>query len=1062
MKAKFYIFIIALILVNTVWGQRINVNVRITRLYTPYNGDMRWNVWVDGSTNNDDGGDYACFAISGNAGWNTQFVNRTMPYYIFGDQGKIYNFNKKTPLVLNGTLEGYHKNCFYTGGSSNGSYCDFKSTCYGNSGLKNGKNDDGYKTGDFNITINSSTIPGTWITETATNGVYQVEYEYLITPLRPDTVVYSKGLSPSPFIENSLSPNICGGETFYLTASSTIPGGDYVWQENTNGQSDVNGLIWNDIPGENAATLKVVSPSYVSMGDSLVKYYRVFKRNGTTLSLDPADGPTPFYIFPPKPNIENSDNYRTLTHVKCKGQLTGKIKVTKVEGAGDYKYTLFNRNGIFPILNSVTTYPTFPDDAYNKPAGMTGLPAGRYILTVQNNFNHNGGCFDTIQFTITEPKQLVLNTPVKQTYNGSVNISCNGKSDGSLTLTATGGVAPYIFYLDDSSTNPGIASHYGIFNNLSAGSYSLSVHDNNGCVSANIPATLVEPAIFNSSVTSTDVTCKDNNDGIISFTNVNGGAAPYYYSIDNKLNYLSNSEFNSIAPGNYICNAKDANGCTVNDVTISINEPAKLTLTSNSINDLKCYGGGDGSISVIGEGGVGVYKYAINNDLFQTSNHFSNLQAGTHRVKIKDANNCIESLDVTLSQPDKIDIAFDIIQIQCTGFDNGLVNATVAGGIKPYVYDWIGLNSSDTKLENLSPGDYKLKVTDANNCSTIGKATVAEPSNELIVDIKRAAGPKCNVTCNGEIELEVSGGTPPYSYAWNDDLTKDVSLIDNLCKGIYVAKIWDSRNCVAKSTVILQDSVQFNFQIPDSTVICPGKYATLDAGFTGSSFEWTVPNGLVSNNEILSTNVDGTYHLKVTRPDGCFGVKNFNIRTSKESLKAQFLLPSFVALGDTVVFVEVSNPVPDSVYWSFEGSPEILNSDKQSPKLYFDKEGTYKIKLTSYLGECIDSLSKTITFFIPLDDTNSAYIPALGLNRIKSVRLYPNPNSGIFKVEVNLDQKQPMDLEVVNSQGNPVYKGSNVESDKFLENISLGLPTGVYLLKIQTSTDFKTVTFIVN
>ena len=993
---------------------QVYIKAEVTAVYTSINDDngsdeYRWNLGLNW-------GGMQCISASGGPGWYGRYAMLMNTTYPAAPGSFVFNVD------------------FFEDAQCGGFDCTFKGS---NCGVL--KKDAGRCQGDhgFNYLANP---PGQThvvnITDICGPGVWGIQCQYYYTPFRPEI--------PEPV---DLNTNKCGGKEFKMktvlkrTSLLNWTQAKFVWQEETN-----NSGIWVTIPGQVDSILTVTPPSF-STG-FIKKKYRAYSVMNGVKSLSFSGESQEITIWPTAPNMENTNTYRTITHVKCNGGFTGSVKVNQVDGIGNYKYLIqkIGGGGAFYNGNSTDTYPTF-----------SNMPMGLYRLVVENNNGAPVNCYDYIDFWINEPPRLTIASLTSLQFNG-YNVSCKGGNNGSINIAPNGGVPPYDYtiskgaFLDNNTT--------GSFVNLNAGTYSVSLQDANSC-SVLSSIIITEPSTNVSySLVATNVKCNGNNDGIINF-NAYGGIGSYSYSINNGGSYSPSATFNNLSPGTYICSAKDANGCLYRDTTVTITQPTKLLLSTGSTQDVTCYGGNDGALSVSGTGGLGVYKYSLNNGLYLNTPKFSSISAGNHKVKIKDGNNCIDSVNVLVNQPDELNIDFTIEQVQCTGFDNGKVKAYVTGGTKPYQYTWTGFSDTDSTIENLSPGNYFLSVKDDHNCPVSKTANVTEPSNELTAFISKSIDAKCNIVCNGEAEVTVTGGTPPYSYKWNNS-SLTTALISNLCKGDYEVKILDGRNCAASIETTISDSVQFNINIADSTILCPGKSLFVDAENPGSAYEWYKSGSLFSNNQSLTLNEDASYSLKVTKPDGCYTERNFKLRTSNEALQANFILPSFVALGDTVVFVEISQPLPDSLSWSFEGGPQIINSNSESPVLLFSNEGSYKIKLTAYLGECIDSLSKHITFFIPPVDTTSGKNVTLGLNKIKEIKLYPNPNDGVFKIEIILDQVQDVDLRIFSSQGLPITNLTDIGRDQYIHDFNLPLGNGIYLVKVQTSTDYKTITFIVN
>ncbi|HEY8402378.1 MAG TPA: T9SS type A sorting domain-containing protein, partial [Cytophagaceae bacterium] len=648
-------------------------------------------------------------------------------------------------------------------------------------------------------------------------------------------------------------------------------------------------------------------------------------------------------------------------------------------------------------------------------------------------------------------KVVGINSPTFNTYN----IKCNGGDDGSMSIVATGGTVPYTYFIGRGAIE--FSNSTGSFSNLEAGTYTVEVRDKVGCYATSTKV-MYQPAKFNVSFYPEDIKCNGNNDGRI-MANPSGGLTPYGFSVNNGASFVNNQIISGLSPGTYLCIAKDANGCLVKD-TLVLSEPEKLILSVTEVQDVSCFAGIDGAISLTASGGKGNLKYGINEGTFQESPVFTDLPAGEQVVKVQDANNCITSDTVLILQPEQLVINFHVAHVQCTGFNNGIVRAEVSGGIAPYTYNWQGLQDTDSIIEGLEPGTYKLSIRDAHQCPFSQTIEVTEPEDVLSAVISYKKDAHCNANCTGIAEVEVSGGTAPYSYFWNDKDSTNSFRADSLCKGTYLVKILDSRNCVASESVTINDSIHYSINIPPQTILCPGQTVTMKTDLTGVFHQWYKGSTLLSYNSSILLNEEGNYHVYVKDRHDCYQNASFYIKTSNELLDAKFLLSSFEELGDTIVLTEISWPRPDSVHWSFGNSPIILSNDPIQPVLYYPNEGTFNIKLTAYLGECIDSVQKNVTFFVaPANSPEDTTV--LGVNKIKELKLYPNPNNGQFTLEVKLDQEDIVNLSIYTSQGNEVSSLKNWGKDDYKFYYNLPRNPGIYMLKVTTTTDYKSLIFVV-
>jgi len=159
---------------------------------------------------------------------------------------------------------------------------------------------------------------------------------------------------------------------------------------------------------------------------------------------------------------------------------------------------------------------------------------------------------------------------------------------------------------------------------------------------------------------------------------------------------------------------------------------------------------------------------------------------------VTDDNGCIESYGpVTITQPDPLSITTDdVTHVSCSGGNDGAISISVTGGTTPYSYAWTGpggFTASTQDISGLVAGNYSLSLTDANGCNTsLGPVTVTQP-NPISVTTDLTADITCFGGNDGEIQVSVSGGTPPYSYAWTGPggFTASTQDISGLLAGDY-------------------------------------------------------------------------------------------------------------------------------------------------------------------------------------------------------------------------------------------------------------------------------------
>lgn len=379
------------------------------------------------------------------------------------------------------------------------------------------------------------------------------------------------------------------------------------------------------------------------------------------------------------------------TNVTCYGNATGIASVSLNRGEAPYTYNW---------SNGATT------------AAINNIVAGGYTCSITDA----NGCSIAKQIIITQPLAPLAATGTQ------TNIVCYNGSTGSATIAVSGGTAPYTY----SWSNGGTAS---TINNVTAGTYTCTVTDANGCLVVT-PITITQPAALAATTSQTNVLCYNGNSGSATIT-VSGGIAPYTY---NWSNGETASTTNNLAVGNYSCTVTDANGCSV-VISCTITQPvAALAITTSQTNVL-CYNGQSGSATVTVSGGTAPYTYNWSNG--GTTSTINNLADGNYTCTVTDANGCVRSEAVTITEP--IELTVQVIaktDVYCGGGNKGMATIKVNGGVAPYVYLWA--NGSNLPVVNaLASGNHSCVITDVNGCTLNTSVNIAQKTfsgNKIYVD----------------------------------------------------------------------------------------------------------------------------------------------------------------------------------------------------------------------------------------------------------------------------------------------------------------------------------------
>ncbi|MGC9472248.1 MAG: gliding motility-associated C-terminal domain-containing protein, partial [Bacteroidales bacterium] len=302
-----------------------------------------------------------------------------------------------------------------------------------------------------------------------------------------------------------------------------------------------------------------------------------------------------------------------------------------------------------------------------------------------------------------------------------IPVACYGESTGSVTVEADPayGQSPYLYSLDG-----GTFETSGVFGNLAAGDYTITILDDNGC-QAEVPVQITQPAsAVSASITGqTDVLCHGETNGTVTIQG-EGGTSPYEYSIDGGVNWQTEGTFSSLAAGDYTVTVRDDNFC-IYDLFITVSEPEVLTVTVSST-DVTCYGDGDGTATVTAAGGTSPYTYSWSDG--QTTPTATGLGPGDYTVTVMDDHGCTVTETVTISEPLPIETNPDITPASCPGIDDGAVTLNISGGIPPYAILWSN-NATTEYLVDIAGGTYTVTITDMNNCELF--ETIEIPYQQL-------------------------------------------------------------------------------------------------------------------------------------------------------------------------------------------------------------------------------------------------------------------------------------------------------------------------------------------
>ena len=536
-----------------------------------------------------------------------------------------------------------------------------------------------------------------------------------------------------------------------------------------------------------------------------------------------------------------TDIASTVVNANC-GNPTGSINLGAVTG-GTSPFT-YSFNSVGGPYTSTTNY--------------SGLTPGAYTIEVKDA----NGCIYTTTISITDnPGPTAINTV-------TVDENCSN-SNGSVTLGAvTGGTGPFTYNFNNAGYS-GSTTYTG----LVAGNYPLEVQDANGCTYLTSIIILNNPGPTAIVTTVVDEAC-NAADGSVNLGTVTGGTGPYTYAFDTPTPFTTTTSYTGLVAGIYNIIVKDANGCTYStSVTIS-NSGGPTAVSTTDVNE-NC-GAGDGSI-IIGAvtGGVSPYTYEFNGTgVYTSTTSYTGLAAATYTIKVKDANGCIYTFTVTLTNSGG-PTAVATTQVNSTcGTSNGSITiGAVTGGSAPFTYSFNGSAYTPTTVySGLAAGAYTINVKDANGCIYTTTVTITGTTAPTAI-VTTLVNESCSGT-NGSVTLgTVSGGTAPYTYNFNGGGFTTTTSFPNLSAGNYTIIVQDANGCTYNTSVnITNTSAPTAIAVTTVDAACGVSNGSVTFGtVTGGApaYDYNFNNFGFSTTTTYSGLAAGSYTLIVRDSNGC-------------------------------------------------------------------------------------------------------------------------------------------------------------------------------------------------
>lgn len=552
-----------------------------------------------------------------------------------------------------------------------------------------------------------------------------------------------------------------------------------------------------------------------------------------------------------------------ITNVTCNGLDNGEIIATGntigAQAQLPYRFTWLGSS------NQPVSTPT--------NSTLSNLAAGTYTVTMRDN--DPAGCFAIDTITITEPDSLTIRT------TNLVNETCRVGNDGRVTASVRGGTGPYTFAWNDPRQQ-----RDSTITGLSRGRYRVTVTDRQSCQLID-SVIITGPALPSVQIDSNRVRCAADVNGVLE-----ARATPVAGTTITGFAWSTNAttaRITGLRPGAYIVTVTASDGCRAVDTGL-VTSPQPIVIDSIRTISPTCPAGANGQLIVAIRGGTGQYVLRWKDqtaDIIDPSR--VSLKAGTYQVRVKDSNNCPgDSTSVVLRDPPSIVVDFSNIQgVACfEGSEDGRATALARfdnGRTGRFTFTWPSgeeeRNVASSTASSLKSGKQVLFVTDSASCVVADTVLIPSPPEiKITEDIDSVT---CNGLDNGAISLNVTGGTPNYTFTWTG-LPATTSSLAGLGAGTYEAIVTDNNNCTKTLEIEVWEPAELQVTLSEANTedaSCndtkDGKITVLvntDGGINRllpNAFTWSTRPDTSISSPFLENLGPGRYAVTVTDVKGC-------------------------------------------------------------------------------------------------------------------------------------------------------------------------------------------------
>lgn len=692
------------------------------------------------------------------------------------------------------------------------------------------------------------------------------------------------------------------------------------------------------------------------------------------------------------------------TPATCSGSSTGIAKALGVDAYGPLSYTWM------------------PGGQTTQTA--TNLAAGNYTLTVLDG----NGCTYTSTVAVTQPTLSFSIISISST-----SLACGSVADGTAQVSVAGGNQPYTYTWDNTTPVTSTVTTNTI-SALAAGTHSITIKDNNGCV-LNSTIAVNKPNVV-IAISTTSLLCGTTANGSATVTSVTGATGPFTYTWTPAAQ--TGSVATGLGAGTQTLSLSYNSGCVLTE-TVAITAPA---LTLNVANTTCTLAAGSATVASVtgGAGAPYTYTWVPAGGNAATA---SNLSAGNYTVNVRDNANCLVSKTFTIASLNPT-LTVATSSLLCGNQATGSATVTsVTGATGPYTYTWMPSSQTGSVATSLGAGIYTVTVKAPGGCISTETVSIDAPS--ISVATTSTSCKSTQQSTGSATVIAINGGTAPYSYSWDSGTMSNIAntpVVNGLAEGSYVVNVTDANNCIFSQPLAIAGptTAALTSVTSASAATCSGindgkARVSAAGGLLPYAYFWnTNPpqytatvTGLPSPNTFISTVIDF---------NGCLSSKPVIIYPAPAQLTL-YASPSNTICPGTSAVLSITGLSGTGTYtWSTGANTTSVTVSPTATLTTYSVTGVAT-------SSCI--VTGSISVFTSTNAATNCPTSIKEQNNV-SYNLYPNPTNGEFTIVFEQMQNNAT-IEVMDALGKLVMSQQITGVEATVNSSSL--QNGIYFVTVR-------------